>query len=965
MSFSGTPLGQGRRLDHNTFLNKPPSNGPRATSPHILPPTSYSYGAPVSPSRSPAKPTSPQRERNLHPTHDDDDDSALARFARLKQREQASLASRPGGPKVTTEAPKPDKWSVKDTSVLIANAFTQAADMNNPNNSWASGSSRSMVVPRSTSVGFEEAAHDHAKKRLPAPNRPGARGPPPSARTKPLSKAGSLRHVPDSEGEEDRPVNGRGKSPFEAMVDSAKRVAATASFYLQQKATEPGEPSKEKDSSYDYEAEEREFQSTSARRPNGATHKRNRMSTDKKAYKPSQSDEESSDEDFEEDGKTKRRKKKKKKEAVGGPLTTLPVLSADKRKKRRARGSKGNLGEVEEEEESGSDDQSTERQSAQRASITRNSVPPQRPPSVPRGSVPREFPSYDEPDTSMDQEQGLVSIPEVEEEELHDARNDQRQRRSVSRQPPSQSRIGGPLGHLVNFTARTFARGGKLIMTILASLLYFLGQLLGTIIDIVVIRPTRWASKAGGVAPLMKYIVLGLLISAMYVLRDPIIQYLPRIGHTHVYRAPDVPAANIADLAARLQRVENALSGLSLDAERGRLKAENEVKAQLDLIGRLGLLENKVIAENRRAAEAEMQGRNAAREGLGAVKQEVEALHAQIQAAQQQQPSRGETAASDEEARAKLRALEERVGTMEGGVKEALDLGKKAVSGSVNTVSGAAWWNKLASGSSSKSGLTIKSSDGQDVTALIALLVDAAMSTYSKDMLARPDFAIHSGGARVIPSLTSPTLEARPESLRGQLLGLVTGNGYAIGNPPVMALHHDNHVGRCWPFPGQTGQLGVVLVAPTYITDITIDHVAKEVAYDMRTAPREMEVWGMVEGMDNVEKVKEWMAERSLRREEARERGEEVEEEPEYPKTLPRAPQYMRIARFTYDIHAPRHVQTFPVDEEVRALGVDFGIVVLMVKSNWGMDEYTCLYRLRVHGQRMGGTPLPYPEEVV
>jgi SUN domain-containing protein 1/2 len=47
------------------------------------------------------------------------------------------------------------------------------------------------------------------------------------------------------------------------------------------------------------------------------------------------------------------------------------------------------------------------------------------------------------------------------------------------------------------------------------------------------------------------------------------------------------------------------------------------------------------------------------------------------------------------------------------------------------------------------------------------------------------------------------------------------------------------------------------------------------------------------------------------------------------------------------------HIQTFPIDAEIRSLGIDFGLVVLMVKNNWGMDKYTCLYRVRVHGQRM------------
>ena len=69
---------------------------------------------------------------------------------------------------------------------------------------------------------------------------------------------------------------------------------------------------------------------------------------------------------------------------------------------------------------------------------------------------------------------------------------------------------------------------------------------------------------------------------------------------------------------------------------------------------------------------------------------------------------------------------------------------------------------------------------------------------------------------------------------------------------------------------------------------------------------------------------------------------------------------YIRLASFTYDIHAPKHVQTFPIREEVAGLGVDFGVVVLRVKSNWGRDEFTCLYRFRVHGQRLVPVPEPW-----
>jgi SUN domain-containing protein 1/2 len=168
--------------------------------------------------------------------------------------------------------------------------------------------------------------------------------------------------VPDSEGE-DEPApdqNGRGKSPFDQVIGAAKRAIinapAAATYYVRQRSREPDEPVAV-NGSYDYSAEERDIQNQSRR--TAANHKRGRMSTDNKAYKPSTSDLES-DEDFEEDGKIKRRKKKKK-EPTGGPLTTLPVAGYDKtkRKKKAKKGSKGNAGELEEESES--DSQPTDR----------------------------------------------------------------------------------------------------------------------------------------------------------------------------------------------------------------------------------------------------------------------------------------------------------------------------------------------------------------------------------------------------------------------------------------------------------------------------------------------------------------------------------------------------------------------------------------------------------------------------
>ena len=164
MSFASTPLGQGRRLDHRTFLNQKPvsTSGLNAAThiqqtarthrPQAHPPASYAYGcvtimsfihsvsvsyqirAPSS-SHSPPKPERPQPVASTSEEHNSDsEEPALVRFARLKQqREQAqqqqqqATQTRVLGPRVISTPPNPDRWSVKDTSVNIASAFHRAA----------------------------------------------------------------------------------------------------------------------------------------------------------------------------------------------------------------------------------------------------------------------------------------------------------------------------------------------------------------------------------------------------------------------------------------------------------------------------------------------------------------------------------------------------------------------------------------------------------------------------------------------------------------------------------------------------------------------------------------------------------------------------------------------------------------------------------------------------------------------
>ncbi|KAF9267821.1 hypothetical protein L218DRAFT_970674 [Marasmius fiardii PR-910] len=943
MSFAGTPLGQGRRLDHNTFLGKPPSNSNRPTSPHRIPPNFQVpfASAPVLGSRSPPKSqsSSSARERNPPINENNDDESALVRYNRLKQQQQKSNSNL-----------DPEKWSVKDTTVNIAAALHQAVERDvppmNPNNTaWASGRPTSNV-PRSTSVEYEAQSQSTGQRRLaPPPNRLA-----PPSRTKvvkPLSKSVSQRTIPDSEEEPSQSIeNGRGKSPFAAVLDVAHRTYEKATYYARQRS-----PVDQENGSYDYSAEERDYQSNISKR-NFAAHKRNKMSMDNKAYKPSVESEEEEFDDNDSDSGRRRRRKKKKNDSAGATLS-LPVISAEKR--RRKRKGKGGAGEEGSESE---EEQVEERPHSRPASRAGSRA----------GSVPRLF-----PDSSLDVDQRLTHIPEEQDEEAgytdlqspessHDFSHGPSGDYSEASFSQPQDNIGGKLGKLV-FNLWMF------IMSCISIFFHIIGKVIGMVVDILLVRPVKFVSRIN-LAQVKPYVVLAVVIVLVGYLSqrsllDPLTPWT-RGGKIN-YAPPDIPAADIAELNKRLQSIESALSGIIYETEQSKIRSENGDRSRLELVSRLGNLEGLVKKDmggrmsdmERAVAAGQSQRESEGKRVITEMRREMETLKEIVDVLQHRPPppsSRGETiVGNDEEARVKLKALEERVGSVEGGVKEAIEHGKNAVKSDSNS----AWWNKIPTGKK----MTIKSSDGQDVTSLIGNLVENAVISFSnKDVLSRADFALHSAGARIVPRLTSPTYELRAPSKTWQLLGFLgSGNGIAIGRPPVTALHHEVHNGYCWPFAGTEGNLGVNLVQPTLIDAISIDHVAREVATDVRSAPRHMEVWGMIDGKDNFEKVQQIVAERERRRQEAAERGEQATEDVGFgvPGWMSRREEglFVRIAEFAYDVLSEKTVQTFPVYDDVRQSHLDFGTVVLRIKDNWGQEGFTCVYRFRVHGELLVQPP--------
>lgn len=183
---------------------------------------------------------------------------------------------------------------------------------------------------------------------------------------------------------------------------------------------------------------------------------------------------------------------------------------------------------------------------------------------------------------------------------------------------------------------------------------------------------------------------------------------------------------------------------------------------------------------------------------------------------------------------------------------------------------------------------------------------------HAADGLGMVDYALASVGARVV---------RHSGRFRGQvgLIGFGWLNRYKGGIEPERMLRPSfGEPGQCFPLKGSSGFVEIRLRAPIVPEAVTLEHVAKSVAFDRSSAPKHCRVSGWLKNDSEIGGEKMFL-----------------------------------LTEFTYDLEK-HHVQTYKVESAASNL-VD--IIRLDFTSNHGSDTHTCIYRLRVHGYE----PSPFP----
>ncbi|KAM6038694.1 SUN domain-containing protein 3-like [Theristicus caerulescens] len=167
----------------------------------------------------------------------------------------------------------------------------------------------------------------------------------------------------------------------------------------------------------------------------------------------------------------------------------------------------------------------------------------------------------------------------------------------------------------------------------------------------------------------------------------------------------------------------------------------------------------------------------------------------------------------------------------------------------------------------------------------------------------RQDWALEAIGATTDEERTSKSYGGQ-----GKKTWWLSPFSFSSANPPASILQPRIAPGNCWAFPGSRGHVAIRLPEQIWPMAFSIWHISEAVSPsgEVSSAPKDFAVSG----------VDEAAAE-----------------------TL--------LGTFTYEVHK-EIAQTFPVQKE---LPRTFRCIKFQVQSNWGNPEYSCVYRVQVHGK--------------
>uniref|UniRef100_A0A0C9S311 TSA: Wollemia nobilis Ref_Wollemi_Transcript_15958_1944 transcribed RNA sequence n=1 Tax=Wollemia nobilis TaxID=56998 RepID=A0A0C9S311_9CONI len=202
-----------------------------------------------------------------------------------------------------------------------------------------------------------------------------------------------------------------------------------------------------------------------------------------------------------------------------------------------------------------------------------------------------------------------------------------------------------------------------------------------------------------------------------------------------------------------------------------------------------------------------------------------------------------------------------------------------------------------------------------DVRAVAKRIVEAEIEKHEADGLGRVDYALGAGGGKVVRH-SEAYLVGNGRNWGVESLNLLKRSVGSVHPYASKVLEPSfGEPGHCLPLKSNNVFIDIALRTSILPEAVTLEHVAKSVAYDRSSAPKDFRIFG-------------WLSEYK----------EDVNVDSE---------QMFLLGEFSYDLEKSS-AQTFNLPAE--STGKLINMIKLNVLSNHGSSSHTCIYRMRVHG---------------
>ncbi|KYQ53201.1 SUN domain-containing protein 2 [Trachymyrmex zeteki] len=183
-------------------------------------------------------------------------------------------------------------------------------------------------------------------------------------------------------------------------------------------------------------------------------------------------------------------------------------------------------------------------------------------------------------------------------------------------------------------------------------------------------------------------------------------------------------------------------------------------------------------------------------------------------------------------------------------------------------------------------------------------MVKNELQTYDADKTGRTDYALESSGGAILS-----TRDTESYSTGAPVLNLFGIPLCQQQNTPRAVIQIGVLPGECWAFKGSSGSVVIRLLGHVHVSGVSLEHISSLISPtgETATAPKDFSVWGLSDLDDK---------------------------------------KPFSFGSFIYD-NTGSPLQYFEVQNRAKKV---YDIIEVKVHSNSGNPEYTCIYRIRVHG---------------